>query len=129
MDIDKNLLSASPLCPQTQNRVDFKDYLIWYGYGVRKELAGWCIFQQRKIYDTIGQLDEDFEFWWCDNDYAMDIKTKGLKHALISTSVVNHHEKQVGNTASTLNEAEKKKITTDQATLFTNKWVTKQSKL
>jgi GT2 family glycosyltransferase len=129
MDIDKNLLSVSPFCPQTQNKADYNQFLIYYGHEVRQQVAGWCIFQKREIYNIINELDEQFEFWFCDNDYATDIKTRGLKHALISTSVVNHHEKQVGNTASTLNEAEKKKITTDQATLFTNKWVTKQSKL
>lgn len=122
MEIDNSILSASPICPQTQNRVDFKDYLIWYGYGVRKELAGWCIFQQRKIYDTIGELDEDFEFWYCDNDYSMQIKSKGIRHALVSSSIVNHHDNMIGKTGETYSSEEKQKMTQGQVDKFNKKY-------
>ena len=126
MYIDEGIMSASPLCPQTQNVDDFSQFLMWYGYQVRKELAGWCIFQKRDIYNIIGDLDERFEFWYCDNDYSMELKKNNIKHALVSTSVVNHHENQLGKTGETLNDEEKQKATHGQFEIFKEKWELKK---
>ena len=117
------VLSASPWCPQTQG--DNTQYLnnVYQGYQIRNELAGWCIFQQRKIYDIIGELDERFTFWYCDNDYAMELKTRGISHALVPASVVNHHHNYLGSTGSVLDSAEQERLTTQQAAKFHQKWV------
>lgn len=123
MDIDSSLLSASPFCPQTQSVEKYAGLNIQYGYIVREQLAGWCIFQKREIYNTIGQLDEKFDFWFCDDDYSMEIKKHGISHALVVSSVVNHHENRIGATISSVASAEEKEILTNgQYQKFEEKW-------
>jgi GT2 family glycosyltransferase len=125
MEMHPQMKSASPWCPQTQG--DNKPHLgkAHVGYTVRKELAGWCIFQQRDIYDTYpnGELDEQFEFWFCDNDYGMTLQKAGIKHLLVPSSVVNHHDGNLGKTGnSAIDDATKQKYTMGQQQTFKNKW-------
>jgi GT2 family glycosyltransferase len=115
-------LSASPWCPQTQGSNESNLENVFEGYRVRGELAGWCIFQQRKIYDIIKELDERFSFWYCDNDYSLELQKHGISHCLVPASVVNHHEKNLGKTGETLSETDQRKITTDQQSVFMDKW-------
>jgi hypothetical protein len=122
MSAHPQFLSASPWCPQTQG--DNSDHLtqLYAGYRVRGEIAGWCIFQQRAIYDIIGELDEKFTFWYCDNDYSLDLQTRNIMHFLVPASVVNHHENMLGKTGSVLSAAEQSKITVEQEKVFNEKW-------
>lgn len=123
MDEDTNLVSASPLCPETQKNRGWEKQNIHYGYRVREELAGWCIFQKREIYKIIGDLDEQFEFWFCDNDYVMELQKHSLKHALVSSSIVHHHEEVLGKTGkSVLDESKKYVLTYGQEQKFRAKW-------
>ena len=91
MEADEELLSACPVEPVvnmlTKHFTNEK-----YGYETRKFVNGWCIFQRRDIYDIIGDLDEQFEFWCCDDEYGMTLETFNIKHALIKTSIVNHDD-------------------------------------
>lgn len=122
MDEYPDILSASPWCPQTQgsnkNHIDF----VYEGYQVRNQLAGWCIFQQRKIYEQIGDLDERFKFWYCDNDYSMDLMERKIRHILVPRSIVNHHEKAIGKTGESLDDEQKIEITLAQEKIFREKW-------
>jgi GT2 family glycosyltransferase len=122
MELNPNLLSASPWCPQTQGDNITHIGNIYNGYGVRTELAGWCIFQQRKIYDIINELDEQFTFWYCDNDYAMELQKHNILHALIPTSVVNHHDGNIGKTGRILSDEDQAKLTHAQVEVFNRKW-------
>ena len=106
-----NALSASPWCPQTQGPNTPHLHNVYVGYRVRGELAGWCIIQKRKIYEQIDDLNEGVSFWYSDNIYADEIQARGIKHILVPSSVVNHHEFNLGKTGSTLNEEEQQKIT------------------
>jgi hypothetical protein len=115
-------LSASPWCPQTQGSNEAHKTNVFEGYRVRGELAGWCIFQQRKIYDIIDELDERFEFWYCDNDYAIQLEMNGIKHCLVGESVVNHHDGNLGKTGTTLSEVKQKEITEGQTRIFMEKY-------
>lgn len=115
-------MSASPWCPQTQKDNSAHKTNIYEGYTVRGEIAGWCIFQQRKIYDILGELDEKFKFWYCDNDYALELQTKGVKHCLVPSSIVNHHENMLGKTGDTLDSAQQNEITVAQQKIFEDKW-------
>lgn len=92
---DPEILSASPRCNNTlyKEQIDLNKSVI-YGYDVGQHMAGWCIFQQRSIYNVIGDLDEQFIFWCADNDYAEVLKLKHIKHALIPASIVNHNPSQ-----------------------------------
>jgi hypothetical protein len=128
MKLNPDLLSASPFCPQVKyegsagfSRDDSTK--LFYGYEVRKQLYGWCIFQQRKIYDIIGELDENFEFWYADNDYSMELQKHKIKHAIIWSSTVNHHERNLGITGeTTLSDKDMEKFTTGQYDKFKEKW-------
>lgn len=123
MEKNQHILSASPWCPQTLG--DNTSHLnnIYQGYRVRGEIAGWCIFQQRKIYDILGDLDEQFIFWWCDNDYSMELQKNKISHCLAPMSVVNHHEHNTGKTLNSLDDVKlKKHLTDDQVEIFKAKW-------
>ncbi len=101
MENNPQIKSASPWCPQTQG--DNKDHIgmVYQGTRVRGELAGWCIFQQRSIYESIGELNEGVEFWFSDNIYADQLNHNKVMHALIPHSVVNHHADNLGKTGRT----------------------------
>jgi GT2 family glycosyltransferase len=115
--------SASPFCPQTQSEFKLRRDRIYIGHRVRNEINGWCIFQQRSIYEIIGKLDERFIFWYCDNDYSETLKKHNIVHALIPNSVVNHHYNTVGETGNHLPEIEKQKMTFGQEEIFNKKWI------
>ena len=108
MESNPLIKSASPWCPQTQG--DNKDHIgkIYSGYRVRGELAGWCIFQQRDIYETIGQLNEGVDFWFSDNIYADQLQINNISHVLVPSSVVNHHEDMIGKTGNSAIDEETK---------------------
>lgn len=122
MEANPTILSASPWCPQTQG--DNKEYMqnVYIGYRVRGEIAGWCIFQQRKIHEVIGDLDERFEFWYADNDYSMTLQKHNVRHALVPASVVHHHQSDIGKTGETLDNNKKKEYTADQQKVYLEKW-------
>lgn len=122
MNYDKDLLSTTPWCPQSHPIDHNHMNKIYYGYRVRYELGGWCIFQQRKIYDIIGDLDERFRFWYCDDDYGEELKKHKIKHALIGNSIVNHHDKGLGKTGETLDDKLKYEFTQAQQAVFNEKW-------
>ncbi|MEH6564952.1 MAG: glycosyltransferase [Halopseudomonas sp.] len=88
---DTQLVSASPICslhhPQKGFSLNSGSYV---GYGVLKEVAGWCLFFRRSMLQITGMLDERFYFWYADDDYARTLKKHELKHALITSSVVDH---------------------------------------
>lgn len=121
MDKDPKLLSVSPYSTvphRTKFGLQISDK-IEYGHQIRRYLAGWCIFQKRKIYETIGPLDERFIFWYADDDYSATLKQKGLPHALVLNSVVEHVESK---TLKTENAEVRQKLTRDQLKIFEDKW-------
>lgn len=122
MEKDKEIMSSSPFCPQTQNISEWKNET-YYGHRVRQEFAGWCIFLRRKVFDIIGMLDERFVFWWCDNDLAKTLEVNNLKHVLVPASKVNHHAHFIGKVSTnTLDDEEKQKMTWAQEQIFKDKW-------
>jgi glycosyltransferase involved in cell wall biosynthesis len=60
------------------------------GYKLREHLNGWAIILNRSILKKIGKFNEDVSFWRSDDIYAQQLKKAGIKHALISDSIVNH---------------------------------------
>lgn len=121
MKRDPKLLSTSPYSNKPHSTV-FKlprNSSIDYGYKVRRHIAGWCIFQKREIYNKIGKLDERFEFWYADNDYAECIRRKGIKHALVRNSIVEHVESK---TLKSKSESEQHALTRAQIKIFEDKW-------
>lgn len=101
------ILSVSPFCPQMQSRKDFPND-VYYGYTIRKELLGWALFQQRKIYDIIGKLNEGVNFWFSDNIYSDQLIFNKIQHMLVVNSVVNHHDHNLGITGNSILDDNKK---------------------
>ena len=64
------------------------------GYRVMIHIKGWCIVVKKEIFEIIGKLDETFDFYYADNDYAMTLKYHNIKHALVYNSYVEHLEKK-----------------------------------
>jgi GT2 family glycosyltransferase len=64
------------------------------GYKVQTHVKGWCIVANREVFSSIGFLDETFDFYYADNDYAMSLKCNNIKHALVFNSYVTHLAKK-----------------------------------
>ncbi|MGL2994904.1 glycosyltransferase family 2 protein [Flavobacterium sp. TSSA_36] len=67
------------------------------GYKVRTHIMGWCIVAKREVFSRIGYLDETFDFYFADNDYAMTLKMYDIRHAMVFNSYVKHLEKKSSN--------------------------------
>lgn len=88
---DPSVSSASPACSLHHPHNGFAlNSGVYPGYGVLKEISGWCLVFRRSILEVIGALDERFFFWYADNDYALTLQSKGLRHVLVTSSVVDH---------------------------------------
>jgi hypothetical protein len=87
--------SASPLSPglesqerlRKNSRSKFK-----VGYQVARELSGWCLLVSADTLRQIGPLDELFDFYFADYDYALELRRRNIKHALVFDSKVSHLE-------------------------------------
>lgn len=124
-EANPDVISFSPICPMTQPQYGiFENTGVIRGYEIRKQLSGWCIIHKREIYDKIGDLDERFTHWYCDNDYAMEMYQKGLRHALVTESVVVHHDKNIGKTTEVVVKDNQTmyNMTSGAYPLFKQKW-------
>ena len=117
---DPTLTSASPACSihHPQHGIPLSGE-IHYGYEVRRELVGWCLFFKREMLKVTGRLDPGFRFWYADNDYSMMLQKHGLKHALVTDSIVDHLESQ---TLNTKDETERKRLTDRERFYYEYKW-------
>jgi len=116
--------SFSPMCPKTQPLYGIQENSGYHiGHQIRKHISGWCIFQRRNIYEIIGDLDERFTHWFSDNDYALTLHINHLPHCLVSSSIVEHHDKNIGKTGPTvLSEYEMFQATSGSQGIFIEKW-------
>jgi len=89
-----------------------------FGYRVGYEIAGWCLFYKRAIVKLIGILDENYEFSGADYDYSYTLWVCNLKHALITSSVVDHVTGQTVKTQS----AERQNQLTEDIIYHQKKW-------
>ncbi|TBU83009.1 glycosyltransferase [Pseudomonas daroniae] len=102
---DDKLYSASPICSLHHPRNGFELHSgIHYGYGVLREISGWCLVFRREMLEITGMLDERFYFWYADDDYARTLKEKRLLHGLVTNSVVDHLDSRTLKTHSTLRQ-------------------------
>jgi len=87
---ENKILSASLLSNDQRQRVYRKGNYFYNGYGIGKELTGWLIFTDVKLWDVIGELDESQKFWYSDNVYADALLKNNIEHALICNAKVVH---------------------------------------
>lgn len=83
------VFSATPYCKNYHPSKGFATFASpLEGYlGV---FTGWCFFVKRAIFDTIGKLDENLNFWYCDNDYVQLLLKHQIKNVLVSSSFITH---------------------------------------
>ncbi|MEH6798286.1 MAG: glycosyltransferase [Halopseudomonas sabulinigri] len=102
---DTQLISASPACSVHHPKNGFAvNSGVYPGYGVLKEISGWCLVFRRSMLEITGLLDERFYFWYADDDYARTLEKHGLKHALVTSSVVDHLDSKTLATHSTVSQ-------------------------
>lgn len=63
---------------------------VYEGYVIGTHVTGWCLFLDEYVLENIGQLDETCSFWYSDNLYACQLKSKGIKHGLFCNLQVDH---------------------------------------
>lgn len=63
------------------------------GYEIQKHLTGWCIITHKTIFNKLKKLDETFNFYYADFDYALSLQKINIKHALVTKAKVKHLEK------------------------------------
>jgi glycosyltransferase involved in cell wall biosynthesis len=87
----KDILSFSPIDP-TKELGKFKgEYEL--GYKVTQQIKGWCLVCHKTMFRKIKKLDNRFQFYYSDNDYALSLLYYGIKHAVVSNSHVAHLHK------------------------------------
>ncbi|SEB19863.1 glycosyltransferase family 2 protein [Pedobacter hartonius] len=115
-----DLPSGSPACSIHHPTVGFKlDGRIYYGYRTRHEIAGWCLFFKRDILRLTGKLDENFRFWAADDDYATILRILNLRHALVTSSIVDHVKSK---TLENQTEERQEELTFGQVFYYEKKW-------
>lgn len=60
------------------------------GYATTRHVSGWSILVKRDVLNTILPLDEKFDMYYQDNDYAEVIKRAGIKHVLVKKAIAYH---------------------------------------
>lgn len=104
---ENELLSACP-AQKEKNGIE-------YGYANSHHMNGWCIMCDRRLFDIIGEIDDEFEFWFADNIYAEQLKRHNVKHAVVNNSVVKH----LGSTTlNGIEQSQRNKFTTDLVKRF-----------
>ncbi|MEH6492214.1 glycosyltransferase family 2 protein [Halopseudomonas sp.] len=117
---DPDLVSASPACSLHHPKNGFALHSgVHPGYRVLKEISGWCLVFRRSMLDITGMLDERFYFWYADDDYARTLEKHNLKHALVSSSVVDHLDSKTLEQQSIFNQL---MITRKSKFVFQEKW-------
>ena len=120
MKLDPELMSAGTWCNlfHTRNKVSLSPTL-QYGYTNGILVTGWCIFVKREIFNLTGPLDEKLKYWYCDDDYRKTLESKGIKHALITNSRVDHLTSQ---TAISLDKKSHRKMSIYPLLYYDFKW-------
>jgi hypothetical protein len=85
--------SVSPWCPG-HHEEHFSNHFRYYpGYRTSLELCGWAVMFRRSILQLV-QFEQlfpaDFEFWFQDNFYGVQLRRHNLTHALVRDAKVVH---------------------------------------
>lgn len=83
-------LSASALSDGDNHSSLVRGMYAYEGYIISYLFTGWCLFQDKEVWDKIGDLDERHEFYYSDNVHAEQLSKAGIKHHLICSVKVNH---------------------------------------
>jgi len=87
--------SASPMSPGLESQESLRKTSrskFKLGYQIAREISGWCLLVSAETVRQIGPLDELFDFYFADYDYALELRRRNIKHALVFDSKVSHLE-------------------------------------
>jgi GT2 family glycosyltransferase len=117
---DTEILSMSPMDDTWFRHNEFnRSFNIYYGHRTSYEITGWSILVNKKVFDVIGEFDEEFTFWYQDNDYANNLIKHNIKHALITDSKVTH---LLSKSHDLIEKEKKHEMTNGLGVKFINKW-------
>lgn len=119
IDAYPNIKSFSPVCPNWHLHKNISADIV-EGYEVSNQVCGWCILMHKSLITKYALFDEQFEFWYQDNDYAMILKTNQEQHALMGKSKVYH----IVSGSHDLLKDRHTELTYGQEQKFINKWNT-----
>jgi len=88
--LNSNILSFCPVNPGYNEPNDKPKSGYILGHTMRKEIVGNCILVKREVFDVIGLLDENFEYYLQDDDYGMCLRQFSIQHALVTDCLVHH---------------------------------------
>lgn len=91
---------------------------VFFGHTIEREVCGWCIAARRTMLDRLQPLDEQFEFWAQDLDYAKTLEVNGVRHGLIRSAQVRHRFSM----SHDLLGARREEMTHEQNRRFQRKW-------
>ena len=60
------------------------------GWSCGRNLSGWCFMLSRDLWEKIGRLDQDFDFWFADNSLICQLKKLDIAPMLVPASRVDH---------------------------------------
>ena len=93
--VDYHLQLASPVDP-TDDKLwmyDKKGVDCIIGYEIQKHFKGWCFVAEKSVFKKIESFDEDFDFYWADNDFILEVLRANLRHGIALNSRVKHLDK------------------------------------
>lgn len=118
--LNPSIKSFSPLAPNWPKHKEFdtnRDYYL--GYRTSYEIAGWCLVMHKSVITECNLFDEQFEYWYQDNDYAMNLQVYKIPHALVPKSRVYH----VISASWNLMDKQRKEVATKgMLEVFNKKW-------
>ena len=121
-----DVFSASPVCSTHHPKMGFKiNDGLKLGYRIGLEVTGWCLFVKRDIFRIMGQLDENYTFWYSDDDYANTLWVLKLNHVLVTASIVDH---LYSKTLFLQSEERQVELTEKESFYFGKKWNSRKGK-
>lgn len=88
------------------------------GYRVPIEFVGWCFVVERAVFKKTGKFDEQFDFYFQDNDFALTLKKYSIIHVMVSSSFVEH----IGGYTTNVYDASKTEKYKEDKIKFQKKW-------
>lgn len=79
----------SSFCPVFHKNKEITNN-ITYGFANGIDFTGWCFLVRKKLFETTGNFDEKFNFWYADDDFRLTLQKHGLKNVLIKNAIVEH---------------------------------------
>lgn len=112
-----NLGAASPLCPVWWRHRGMP-FGVFEGYENGILFSPWCTVYTKEAIEEIKPLDERFSYWYQDDDIIMCLKRRDVRHALVTTSEVEH----LGSQSHYLIRDRVTEFCYEPAAIFNQKW-------